>query len=44
MTDQSFASSLGPRTLQEAEINLSLPTYSKLREQIDTIRKNAVAY
>ena len=44
MTDQSFASSLGARTLQEAEVNLSLPTYSKLREQIDTIRKNAVAY
>nr|WP_325259573.1 hypothetical protein [uncultured Oscillibacter sp.] len=44
MTDQSFASSLGARTLQEAEINLSLPTYSKLQEQIDTIRKNAVAY
>lgn len=44
MTDQSFASSLGARTLQEAEVNLSLPTYSKLREQIVTIRKNAVAY
>lgn len=44
MTDQSFSPSLGARTLQKKEINLSLPTYSKLREQIDTIRKNIAAY
>lgn len=44
MTDQSFSPSLGARTLQKEEINLSLPTYSKLLEQIDTIRKNIAAY
>lgn len=44
MTGQSFSPSLGARTLQAEEISLSLPTYPKLLEQIDTIRKNAAAY
>ena len=44
MADQIFFSSLGARTLKEEEIKLSLPTYSKLKDQIETIRKNAIAY
>lgn len=44
MAHQSFSPSLGARTLQEEEIRLSLPTYEKLKQQIETIRESAIAY
>lgn len=40
MSDRSFAPRLGARILEEEEITLSLPTYSKLLDQIETIRRN----
>lgn len=44
MAGQSFSPSLGARTLQRKEIELSLPTYRKLLDQISTIRESAAAY
>ena len=36
--------SFGARILHENEIKLSLPTYQKLKEQIEEVRKNAQRY